>query len=138
MNRSRELAEVLMHKARGDASMLGVLMKNPRMPDWGVGFHAQQAVEKALKAVLGALGVNYTYTHNIGLLLQMLLESGHSVPPDGEDLSELTPFGALERYGGQSEEPEPPPSIDRSWALGAVRRTLEWAQESLDRLDARP
>ena len=36
--------------------MLRRLAQDPNSPTWGLGFHAQQAVEKALKAVLTQRG----------------------------------------------------------------------------------
>ena len=36
-----------------------------------VGFHAQQAVEKAFKAVLAMVGAEFPFTHNIALLMQL-------------------------------------------------------------------
>jgi hypothetical protein len=43
MNRSHEHAGALLAKARDDAGMMLTLMAAPDSPDWGVGFHAQQA-----------------------------------------------------------------------------------------------
>lgn len=42
------------------------------MADEIVGFHAQQAVEKALKAVLTAVAVRVGRTHDIAYLLTLL------------------------------------------------------------------
>ena len=47
----------------------------------GLCFHAQQAAEKALKAVLIAKGLPAPKTHNIRTLLDFLPE--HIIPPPG-------------------------------------------------------
>ena len=47
-----EAARRLFTKARDDRYIVARLADDPMAPAWAVGFHAQQAVEKALKAVL--------------------------------------------------------------------------------------
>jgi HEPN domain-containing protein len=48
-------AYLLLRKAREDAEAVRKFATDPDLADAVVGFHAQQAVEKALKAVLAAL-----------------------------------------------------------------------------------
>jgi HEPN domain-containing protein len=131
MNRSREMAEVLLEKAKGDLAMLEYLAGGPKMPDWGIGFHAQQAAEKAIKAVLCFLNIEYPYTHNIAHLLDLLQAGNHPLPPDTPRLSELTIYGAMTRYGGPSQAAPPETKLGRAWVLGAVRRTVDWASGML-------
>jgi hypothetical protein len=52
----REHARLLLAKAKDDALMMRQLHGHPKAPRWGVGFHAQQAVEKAIKSVLTSAG----------------------------------------------------------------------------------
>ncbi len=52
MDRQRELASILFRKANDHLAMARRLSGDPETPDWGIGFHVQQAVEKAPKAVL--------------------------------------------------------------------------------------
>ena len=52
MDPQLELAGTLLRKARDDAGMARRLAGDPASPDWGIGFHIQQAVEKSLKSVL--------------------------------------------------------------------------------------
>ena len=130
MNRSREFAETLLQRARDDARMLRQLAADPEIPDWGVGFHAQQAAEKAIKAVLAACGVDYPRTHNVQLLLRLVGEAGRSAPPDALELPRLTPYGTVLRYDEPGPEDATTP-LDRAWALHAVERTIRWAGTSL-------
>ncbi|MCK4625764.1 MAG: HEPN domain-containing protein [Phycisphaerae bacterium] len=132
MNRSHEHSEVLLRKAHGDAKMLYSLNADPEMPDWGMGFHAQQAVEKAIKAVLANHSVEYPYTHDLLVLLKILRENKIQVPPDAEQLPVLTPFGAPLRYDGASDADEQGLELDRSWLESCVKRTLEWAESTID------
>ena len=43
------------------------------------GFHIQQAAEKALKAWLASLQIEFPFSHNLGILLDRLEESGQDV-----------------------------------------------------------
>jgi hypothetical protein len=58
-------AQLLMEKAAGDEKILFRLIDEDDIPDDGLGFHAQQAVEKMIKAVLAHNEVSYERTHNI-------------------------------------------------------------------------
>ena len=61
------------------------------------GFHAQQAIEKALKAWLSFLSVEYQRTHDLSLLIGMLREQGQDV--EGlSDLIEFNPYAVQYRY----------------------------------------
>ena len=66
-------------------------------PIESIGFHLQQAAEKALKAWLAALGETYPLTHNLGTLLGLLSDRGVAVEPF-EGLAELTPYVVEFRY----------------------------------------
>ena len=132
MNRSREYAQRLMQRARDDRYAMVRLAEDPQSPPWTIAFHAQQAVEKAIKAVLSAGSIEYPYTHDLERLLELVAASGRSLPPDRRELPTLTPFGATLRY----EETAPPPAatpVDRAWAVAAVRRTIDWAEMLLGR-----
>jgi HEPN domain-containing protein len=63
-----DLAELLLAKARADLQAAKVLAQAPDVADEAVGFHAQQAVEKALKASLTVAGVRVGRTHELGRL----------------------------------------------------------------------
>ena len=131
MNRSREHAQVLMEKARGDAWMLNRVIADPDAPLWSLGFHAQQAAEKAIKAILSKHSIEYPRTHNLALLLDLLRGNGLTLPPDADQLPRLTPFGAPLRYDDESAPVEQESALDRSWLEICVRRTLEWAESVL-------
>ncbi len=64
-----------------------------------LGFHAQQAVEKMLKAVLARAGVAFRRTHDLAELLDVLHDAGLPDPPHAERLDELNPFAVEARYG---------------------------------------
>jgi hypothetical protein len=121
-----ELAQLLMEKAAGDEKILFRLIDDEDIPDDGLGFHAQQAVEKMIKAVLAHNEVVYERTHNIAYLLTLL--DGGSIPkPDrADDLPNLSPWAAELRYARQ---PETVP--DRQEMCSLVEQTKTWAEARL-------
>jgi HEPN domain-containing protein len=62
-------AIVLARKAEDDAKAMQLLTPDAEISDEIIGFHAQQAVEKWLKAVLGSRGIEFEYTHDLHRLI---------------------------------------------------------------------
>jgi len=127
MSPSRETAMALLDRARGDRQAYCSLVADRTMPEWVLGFHAQQAVEKALKSVLASASIEYLRTHNLSMLIGLLRKHGLPLPPDAEELSVLTPFGAAFRYGEASPADEGT-ALDREWAARWIDRTIRWAE----------
>lgn len=128
MNSPLDHGRALLARARDDAFVVRRLMVDAATPGWVLGFHAQQAVEKALKAVLSAVGVAYPRTHNLVMLTE-LLRSSCPLPPDADDFGRLTPFGVVFRY--EDVAVDAPPPTDPAWLDAVVTRTLEWAGHHL-------
>ena len=92
----RELtrAQVLLLKAAEDEQVIG----SPALADAVRGFHAQQAVEKLLKALLAQLEIPFERTHRLERLVTVLLASGEVLPETALPLSELNDFAVFYRY----------------------------------------
>jgi HEPN domain-containing protein len=128
VNQLPDRAAVLLEKGKEDSYALDCLADNARVSDAVVGFHAQQAVEKFMKAVLARRAVEFRRTHNLGLLLDMLKDNGVPLPPEGEGLVRLTPWGAHMRYDRPAARPPAKNPLDRSWLRMCVRQTQAWAE----------
>lgn len=124
-DRHPELARSLLQRAGEDAYAVRMGVHDPEFPDWILGFHAQQAVEKALKAVLSAGNIEYPRTHNLQFLVDLLDGHGIATPPRADQLARLTPFGATLRYDPTPLADTPP--LDRNWAHACVQDVLAWA-----------
>lgn len=129
MSQRLETAYRVLSKSRDDQYILTRVVDDPAAPVWVLGFHAQQAVEKAIKAVLAAQGVEYPLTHNLALLLAKLVALGLGAPPDAGELPRLTPFGVAFRYDDVSEAEGM--NLDRAWARAAVEPTIVWAESQI-------
>lgn len=66
-------------------------------------FHAQQAAEKALKAVLVHAGIPLQYTHNLELLRDLVPEGLRTAGVEG-DLDRLSKRAVVPRYPGQDAD----------------------------------
>ena len=90
--------EVLLRKARQDELALEKLLDDCDIEDDLLGFHAQQAAEKMLKALLAARGVDYPKTHNLRVLIELLAEDDITLPAELAEIDRLTQFGTTFRY----------------------------------------
>lgn len=66
-------------------------------------FHAQQAAEKALKAVLVCAGIPLQYTHNLELLRDLVPEGLRTASVEG-DLERLSNRAVVPRYPGENPD----------------------------------
>ena len=90
-----------------------------------IGFHAQQAVEKAVKAALVLHGVEFPRSHDLDFLLARAEGRGLGVPDRIEDAAWLTPWAAQLRY----DEAAAP--LDRGGAIDAASSAVRWARSLL-------
>jgi hypothetical protein len=76
-----------------------LLAANSEIDDETVGFHAQQAIEKRLKAVLAANDVPFEPKHSLAPLLELLAGAGIEAPPGADWIDELTIYAVPMRMG---------------------------------------
>jgi HEPN domain-containing protein len=69
------------------------------------GFHAQQAAEKALKAFLVWHQIEFSKSHDIGRVLELVASADSELATMIKGATVLTPFGVQYRY--PSDLPEP-------------------------------
>lgn len=99
----REHAHALLEMAEKDARALSGMMDADVFADEIFGFHAQQAVEKALKAWCAHRGITYPLTHDLSELFSLLREEGCEVEAF-DDLLRFNAFAVLFRYEALEEE----------------------------------
>lgn len=66
-------------------------------------FDCQQAVEKSLKALLISQRIKFEWTHNVGVLLQLLKNHSLDVPEDIEKAASLSLYAVRTRYPGEAK-----------------------------------
>ena len=63
-------------------------------------FHAQQAAEKAIKALLLKRQGRFPYTHDVGALLRLVRDARVAVPDDIQEAQVPTAYAVATRYPG--------------------------------------
>jgi HEPN domain-containing protein len=91
-------------------------------------FHAQQAAEKALKAVLVHRGVDFPRTHDLEALIEIASNAGMALPEWVDEVSGLTPYAVETRYPGR---PEGLGEGDMDQALDLAARVIAWATTTI-------
>ncbi len=88
-------------------------------------FQAQQAVEKALKALLIKKGKDPGKTHNLIVLLQEVMQF-YETPNEIKDLIILTDYAVQTRYPGDYTPIEEKEYLE---AIIIATKTIEWARK---------
>jgi HEPN domain-containing protein len=120
------LAELLLRKAESDLAVARVLAADPDPHDDAIGFHAQQAVEKALKAVLALEQIEAPRTHDITFLVELLDQHRIEMPATLVESEWLGPWAVTMRYDDIEEV------LDRTGALDAALAATVWASGRID------
>ncbi len=123
----RDLAARFALKARSDEITLEKLTDDHDVPDDVIGFHAQQAVEKLLKAALANAGVPPPRVHDLGRLVALLDEAGLAPPDAARDARQLAPWAVEFRYEDILDE-----RLDRRAASETVAQVRAWLDQLLD------
>ncbi|MEK6615924.1 MAG: HEPN domain-containing protein [Bacteroidota bacterium] len=124
MKRRRDVLEWLI-KAEQDyqtAETMSRKRKTP-VPDI-VGFHAQQCIEKYLKAILVLKRLDFPKTHDLIELLEIAIKKEPLLDIYRPELRMLNPFSVQFRYPGESATIE-----DSKKALKALRRVRKFLKE---------
>jgi HEPN domain-containing protein len=120
-------AEQLLRRAADDEAAAKALLPVASVTDAIVGQHAQQGVEKAIKATLAARGVEFPFIHDIAGLM-VLCRNAHIEIPEGlRDADQLTPYVGALRYGDDNLE-----LVDRETALSWVTAAVAWARSLVE------
>lgn len=127
-------AVVLARKAADDAKAMQLLAPNQEISDEIIGFHAQQAVEKWLKAVLGSRGVEFEYTHDLHRLIAEVTAAVGEFPFDTHEVIALTEHAVPLRYD-EILDTEP---LDREATVALVDGVGKWADAQLESSGSEP
>lgn len=127
MTPQREEAARMLRLARRDQAACSVLLGAP-----GVGlsvalFHAQQAAEKALKAVMCLRGLEYRRTHDLEELATQLANAGTAPTVEKIELRRLTPYAVEFRYDDEAAQ-----LLTGGQAQTMVAALIHWAATQLD------
>jgi HEPN domain-containing protein len=120
----RNEASVLLAMAGKDIDLLRYIVSSDLIADEIFGFHAQQAVEKSLKAWVYIAGGTFDRIHDLRILLIALQDIGLDVEPYNV-LIPLNSFAVQFRYEAMEEEDVP---LDRTDTLCKVEALYKHVQ----------
>lgn len=123
-------AEDWLARAKGDLAIAEAPLPDGAFYE-DLCFHAQQAAEKALKAVYQLHEWKFRYTHDLEELISGLLNAGLGVPPDVVDADVLTSFAWEARYPAFTE---PISEEEYLEALHQAKTVVDWAEDGIHRL----
>lgn len=124
MTPHREEALRSLRMADHDIAAFQALMQHTEVHPAMACFHAQQAVEKCVKAVLFSRTVEFRRTHDLTELSDLLERDGVRIPVASDWLKALNPFAVAFRY----EETEPR-ALDTAALADVVDTVRTWAGE---------
>jgi HEPN domain-containing protein len=91
-------------------------------------FDAQQAAEKAIKAVLVKKDVAFPYVHDIAHLLTLVERTGVQIPDPVKRAEDLTRYAVMTRYPGLAE----PVTESHYWdAVVSAEAVVHWAEKEV-------
>ena len=88
-------------------------------------FGAQQAAEKAIKAVMLARSIEFPYVHDLNRLLSMLEHAGETIPESVRRAGDLSGYATTTRYHGID-----PPVSEQQYlqAVEIAEAVVRWAE----------
>lgn len=123
MTPALEEAQRLLRLALRDRDTFELLLPLPKATMAAMGFHAQQAVEKALKAVCTLRNIEVRRTHDLAALAQALVVDGVTLPISVDEFRTLNPFAVEYRYDDEITSP-----MTREELTSTVAKVLTWTQ----------
>lgn len=91
-------------------------------------FHAQQAVEKGLKALLSLDNITYRKMHDLEELFSMLEDSENVLPSEFRALTDLSEFAVQFRYELLEDIDA---NLDRSQIIKSIADFLAYVKNSI-------
>jgi HEPN domain-containing protein len=100
MNTALDEATQLFKAGCRDRTSFQLLIETGRAPNETIGFLAQQACEKFIKAILVINGVPVERTHDLERLSGIANTAGLILPVPAQELRQLNPYAVALRYEG--------------------------------------
>lgn len=117
-----------LRRARSNLARAVAGRPTPEVLFEDLAFDAQQAAEKAVKAVLVGRRAAFPKTHSLERLLDLVQQSGEEVPAEVREAARLTRFAGGTRYPGVESVAED----QFTEALVVARGVVGWAERVID------
>lgn len=126
-----EEAKQLITAGERDRISFQLLQQTGQAPHETLGFLAQQACEKFIKAMMVLSSITVVRTHDLEYLVELAEAGGLSVPVPTPRLRQLNPYAVVFRYESSQRE-----WVNETEAANMVEVLYRWAQETISAHDA--
>jgi len=92
-------------------------------------FDAQQAAEKALKALCMHRSLEFPYVHDLSTLITLLQQEGETIPEEVQEAGRLTRYAVETRYPGLAE---PVTEDEHEKAVTLAEQTVRWVEQRIN------
>ena len=115
-----------INRASSDLAIARTIIKDAYLED--LCYHAQQASEKALKALLLWKIHKFPYTHDLSELLGLLEQNGIVLPDSIKDCAGMTEYAVEGRYPGFNE-----PLSESDWknSVKKAEEVINWVKSQI-------
>lgn len=120
-----------LNRARSNLLLAQVLLPDVYLED--LCFDAQQAAEKAIKAVLLAHQIEFPYIHDLARLLTLVEQAGEQFPEAVRVSAGLTRYAVAARYPGAIEAVTPD---EHQQAIATAAAVVTWAEQRIDAIES--
>ena len=125
-------ARMMLSMARKDLTALQNMLDMNAFANEIFGFHAQQAGEKALKAWLSLVDVDYPRIHDLEELLALLESHRETVSERFYALIDLTDFAVQFRYASFEDSDN---QLDRAEMIHQVTELVQYVEKLFEDVD---
>jgi len=121
-------AATMLQMAEMDLNTIRLMLEHGGFDEEAFGFHAQQATEKALKALIVSMGLICPRTHDLTSLAELIQKNGCDIPESFDELTDLTSFAVEFRYQPLSVDE---PSLDRAALADRIAQLIVYVKQAL-------
>ncbi|HLD45448.1 MAG TPA: HEPN domain-containing protein [bacterium] len=122
-----EYAQTMLTQANKDFKALLNMLDETLFEPEIFGFHAQQTIEKALKAWLSFLGVVCPKTHDLEMLFALLEDNKVPIPDQFRSLTDFTDFAVQFRYEAFTDFSDD--DFDRQNIVSTIGAFIQYVKE---------
>jgi len=112
-----------LNRARSNLALAKAKRKGVYLED--LCFDAQQAAEKAIKALLIKVDVDFPYVHDLAELLTLLEKSGQKIPKSIRQAEGLSRYAVFTRYPGMGPQIK---AKEYKEAVKIAGQVVRWAE----------
>lgn len=132
MTASLDEARRFLNLASDDLAVFRTLAATPHIRPAIAIFHAQQSVEKSLKAVLFAGEVEFRRTHDLYELADQVENAGVALPCSADELGLLNPYAVDFRYDDQLVS-----TLSKEDVEAMTQGVLAWAKALVEKREGK-